>query len=448
MKRSLFYIAFIALLMGQGVGALHAQDYARMSERTILGTARYVGMSGAMTAIGGDPSSVIDNPAGLGLYRRSEILLTMGGAFDKVTQAGTGSMDKHNSFLLPHASVVFSMPFNQPENDGVQFFNFMLSYNRLQTYNRNYYATGANERSLGALLAGADVTWDIPFCADKYNAANSLSLYESGYKNEYSMDFAMNISNQWYVGLGIQVQSWVMASDALYKESFSTINADGKNYDIWNESKVLFSGASCNLSVGMIYRPLSWLRIGFGLRTPTLGWAYTRTSGTLSATTDSLRYSYAPNKAGRDGGYHMPLYTSTSVAFQIGGYGMISLQYDYSHASFQDDIHSLKAGIEIVPVVGLYINAGYTYESTFKKADRIVPMDSKFDRQDTYFLQPRWTQYASVGIGYRGSFLIIQGAYQYRWQGLNLYAHENAAPYDLRGETHRFVVTIGWHHNR
>lgn len=44
-----------------GVG--FSQDYTRLSERTIIGTARYVGMSGAMTAIGGDPSAVTDNPA-------------------------------------------------------------------------------------------------------------------------------------------------------------------------------------------------------------------------------------------------------------------------------------------------------------------------------------------------------------------------------------------------
>jgi hypothetical protein len=42
-----------------------------------MGTARYVGMGGAMTAIGGDPSAAIDNPAGLGLYRRSEISVTI-----------------------------------------------------------------------------------------------------------------------------------------------------------------------------------------------------------------------------------------------------------------------------------------------------------------------------------------------------------------------------------
>ena len=66
--------------------ALRAQDVQRFSERQIIGTARYVGMGGAMTAIGGDPSAALDNPAGLGLYRQSEITLTIDETIDNTTQ--------------------------------------------------------------------------------------------------------------------------------------------------------------------------------------------------------------------------------------------------------------------------------------------------------------------------------------------------------------------------
>ena len=62
-----------------------------------------------------------------------------------------------------------------------------------------------------------------------------------------------------------------------------------------------------------------------------------------------------------------------STAFQIGAYGLIALQYDFRHASYMDDVHSLRAGIEVIPVLGMYINAGYAYESTFKPATDIVP---------------------------------------------------------------------------
>ena len=58
----------------------------RFSERQIIGTARYVGMGGAMTAIGGDPTAVLDNPAGLGLYRRNEIAISLDETIDRTQQ--------------------------------------------------------------------------------------------------------------------------------------------------------------------------------------------------------------------------------------------------------------------------------------------------------------------------------------------------------------------------
>ncbi len=82
----------ILVLLALSIAVLFAdaQDFERLSERTIMGTARYVGMGGAMTAIGGDPSSVKDNPAGLGLYRRSEVMFTIDCTVDNVEQAENG----------------------------------------------------------------------------------------------------------------------------------------------------------------------------------------------------------------------------------------------------------------------------------------------------------------------------------------------------------------------
>ena len=439
-SRLIIVILFALCLM-----PVQAQDEARLSERTILGTARYVGMCGAMTAIGGDPSSVLDNPAGLGLYRRSEVLFTLGGAFDRAVQRSTGCYDRRNAFIIPHASVVFSVPTSREENDGIQYNNFMLSYNRLQAYGRNYFATDVNSNSLGGLLADVGADLGIPYCTEPTNASNSLQIRESGYVNEFAVDWALNIANQWYLGLGLHVQSYILSSDALYQETFATKNAEGENYLTRNASTLLMSGAGCNFAVGLIYRPLSWLRLGIGLRTPTLGRYNTYTTGTLYARTDSMRTSSAPNGVDPRRSIHMPLQTSASVAFQIGAYSMIALQYNYSHASFQDDIHSLRAGVEVVPILGFYINAGYAYESTFKPTNRIYAIDSTFDRQDTYFLWPRSTQYASVALGYRGTYVIAQVAYQYRWQGLNLYAHEQATAYNINTDTHRIVFTLGWH---
>ena len=110
-------------------------------------------------------------------------------------------------------------------------------------------------------------------------------------------------------------------------------------------------------------------------------------------------------------------------------------------------MHSLRTGLEVIPIPGMYINAGYAYESMFRKQDDVVLLDETLRRQEAYFQFNRWSQYVSAGIGYRGAGVIAQLAYQYRWQSVNLYAHEQSmdCPYPVHTDTHRIVFTIGWH---
>lgn len=440
---------FIAGLTALAVSlALQAQDFARLSERSLIGTARYVGMSGAMTAIGGDPSSVLDNPAGLGMYQRMEALVTFDEALDYTRQLNGSGKAQQAVFAFPHASLVISVPTTGATE--VLFHNFMFSYQRVHSYYRNWSGVGANENSLGAMLNTPDINWDIDFCTLRTNTANALSLKESGYVNEYTFDWASNIDDRWYVGAGLRVQSFALSSGGDYKETFDLTNASGSAYYNRNVTLLDFSGVTCSFSAGLIWRPTGWLRLGAGIHTPSLGSVTTFTSGTFSSLTDSLRMSYAADSRSNDNTFHMPLRTSASVAFQIGAYGMVALQYDYRHpiATGTPDEHSLRAGLEFIPVMGMYINAGYACESSFSRNAVVVPMDASFARQDTYFLQPHWTQYASVALGYRGEHVIVQAAYQYRWQQISLWAHEGVnSPYDIHSDTHRIVLTLGWHKN-
>ena len=438
------YICILCFLLLVKAEVGYAQDFARIGERSIMGTARYVGMSGAMSAIGGDPTAVHDNAAGLGLYRRMEAMISLDQTFDKTWMVGENNDPqlRYNP-MLSQASVVFCAPKYKETEKGVLFNNFLISYRRLQTFGRWMYGKGMNGPSLGALLPDLDV----PYCKDALTGEHYLMLQESGSVNEYAFNWAMNVSNRWFIGAGLQIQSYTLNSDATYKETFSAQNAEGTNYFNKNSTTLMLSGVSSSLSVGLIYRPTGWLRLGAGLQTYSLGSFSTYTTGTLAAQTDSLRYSYAPDDGWRDGNVcTQPLHLSTSVAFQIGAYGMASLQYDLFHQRKEDLMHSLRVGVEVIPVLGLYINAGYACESTFQKTDRVFTMDPTFDRQDTYYQYPQMAHYASLAIGYRGTYMMVQAAYQYRWQSLHLYAHEAADPYDMRADTHRLVVTIGWHH--
>lgn len=66
MKRNI--IILILWLAGMSVSAQGIFDALRYADNSINGTARYMSMAGAFTALGGDASSIHDNPAGLGIY--------------------------------------------------------------------------------------------------------------------------------------------------------------------------------------------------------------------------------------------------------------------------------------------------------------------------------------------------------------------------------------------
>ena len=83
--------------------SVYAQD-TYMNEQNlntsndVIGTSRQVGMGGALGALGADMSVISWNPAGIGLYRKSDAALTFGGLWNKNTiseeNRGSGTFDQ------------------------------------------------------------------------------------------------------------------------------------------------------------------------------------------------------------------------------------------------------------------------------------------------------------------------------------------------------------------
>ena len=76
MKRTAIIAALLATTMA--AAAQETYDNARLATQDLNGTARYVGMGGAMDALGADLSTISTNPAGIGLFRSSQVKLSMG----------------------------------------------------------------------------------------------------------------------------------------------------------------------------------------------------------------------------------------------------------------------------------------------------------------------------------------------------------------------------------
>ena len=469
-------LLILSLVYGLSLMA-HSQDVQRFAERGTMGTARYVGMGGAMTAIGGDPSAAMDNPAGLGLYRRSEISVSIDETIDMTQQVDNQDRYQRTRFAAPQLSAIWAWG-NANKQRGVVYNNFMFNINRLQNYKREVHINEANTGMLQTMCAktnglseadmGIDDIWNnyeigwlsilaydgylIDPVADnqwipsvEFNNGD-LIVSESGSSDLYTISWAGNINNQWYIGVSLNIPTLT------YTKQISLYESNGSQYAELN-SLFHASGVGVNASFGLISRPTQWLRLGVSFHTPTMLAMSVQTEGDVYSNINGQKYEVLTPASGViDMKYAAPLRSSASVAFQLKNLGMLSLQYDYAHAlrdkelgySPMDDIHTLRAGLEAQVARGWYLNAGYVYESTFTP-DGKVELAYNSIRTDTDYRFTQFSQYASAGFGYRNDHLVVGLAYQYGWQLLHQYATElQSNVTDVHTNTHRIVGTLAW----
>lgn len=452
----------------------YSQDVQRFAERSTIGTARYVGMGGAMTAIGGDPSAAMVNPAGLGLYRRSEISVSIDETIDNTQQVGSNDTYQRTRFAAPQISAIWAWG-NSQKQRGLVYNNFMFSLNRLANFNRDIVVKGAG---MGMVPTICNITndegglseeflvnkpWDNvdigwlsilgyeaylidPIENNKWKPAvdftdGSLSISETGTSDQYTLSWAGNISNQWYIGIGLNIPT-------INYTKHTSLREENKQNSSSAELKSMFhvSGVGVSGSFGLIYRPIQALRIGASLQTPTILSLSRQSTGDMYSTIAGQKYEVLTPESGvMDIDIASPLRTSVSVAGQLGKIGLIAVQYDYAHSNEMEDIHTLRMGAEAQVTRGLFLNAGYVYESSFMKEDPKWLLGYNEIRTDMDYRYTAATQYASAGIGYRSDVVVAQLAYQYGWQTIHQYAsEEQALPCYVDSHTHRIVATLAW----
>ena len=456
----------------------YCQDVQRFSERHLMGTARYVGMGGAMTAVGGDPSAVMDNPAGLGLYRRNEITLSISETIDRTQQAEGIDTYQSARFAAPNIATIWVWG-NPNKQRGMIYSNVMLSANRLANFNREIVAKGTGlgmVPSICALTNGLDETYlqnkpwndtEIGWLSilgyetylinpqvdslatdilDQYQwtpavdfTEGSLSVSEVGYYDQYTLSWAGNISNQWYVGLSVNIPTLSYTKRTSHYETDRFQSAELK-------SMYHLSGVGVNGTIGLIYRPIQALRVGASFHTPTMMSLSVQTEGDMYSTVEGKKYeALTPASGVVNSEMVSPLRTSVSVAGQIGNKGLIAVQYDYAHSSEMEDVHTLRIGAEAQATRGLFLNAGYVYESSFMKNDPVWILGYNEIRTDMDYRYTQSSQYLSAGVGYRSDAVVAQLAYQYRWQTVHQYASEmQLLPLEVGTQTHSIVATLAW----
>ncbi len=146
MKRLITILFFLS-----GISVVTAQDLKdayRYSTEELTGTARYIGMSGAFGALGGDLSAIALNPASSAVFLSSSASVSMDyRAMDTKISYNNGRTSSDNSDLdLGNLSGVFVFTGNNTKD--WRKFSLGINYSSSALYDDNYVARGTSSNSM------------------------------------------------------------------------------------------------------------------------------------------------------------------------------------------------------------------------------------------------------------------------------------------------------------
>lgn len=305
------------------VTAQTVYDAAKIADKDLNGTARFVGMGGAMSALGGDISTIGTNPAGIGIYRSHDVMTSF-----SLSSFGTDANYMGNNLSTSkmkgsYDNLGFVLSTKIGNKTTLRYVNFGFNYHKSNSFygnmemggdlgnqSQSYYMaqqaagieswgnspyTDVNIGWLSVLGYDGwlitDITTDktgTPYLDEDGNQINDVNgnplyrtpgvyygLYDNGnasYRSEqrggieqYDFNISFNIKDRVYLGLTLGAYSVDYNKYTTYGESYE----NGEYYSLTNNNQIV--GAGFDVKVGAIIRPFEYspLRVGLAVHTPT-----------------------------------------------------------------------------------------------------------------------------------------------------------------------------------
>ena len=296
-RKNIVYIALIGLSVMLFVRESTAQnevDTLRYSTMYHGGTARFIGVGGAFSALGSDISSANQNPAGLGLYRSSDINFTTTFDNTKTTTNYLGQSNFDHSYSIEASSVgmAFSLPNTQNYGSGKGTLNTVIAINfsQVNNYNSNLYALGRNNNNsyltnlsdyYNQNPSYLDLFWDAGILYEdngtvvndfdvsgEYQIKQQFEHRQRGTLNDLNFSIGVNESNKLYYGLSVGLVSLYHTEDWVLQENDDKEVTQYLNAYNYNNYFVR-SGMGVNFKAGIMYQLNSRIKTSFAIHTPT-----------------------------------------------------------------------------------------------------------------------------------------------------------------------------------
>lgn len=473
------------------VKAQNSYDVMRFMGDELVGTAGFVGMGGAMSALGADISTIATNPAGIALYRSNDVAfsLAMNSVENKTDFLGTSLKSDKNSFAVNNLGLVFS---TNIEMGSLKYVNFAFNYRRRNSFANNLEIAGSlfdadnnffsQQYELKELY---DQSSDYLGYEDYYNLEypwlglltstsglidpNDGSLMyvpggagglfpdkmnyfsnEKGGVNDVDVNVSFNIDDMLYFGVTLS------ASNVDYTR-YSEYQEHDDNYNYYTlQNRYNISGHGFGVKLGAIVRPFEYtpFKIGFAIHTPT--W-YSLTDcssaamiGTDDAVWDTRDYDCYGEDILVDYDFTTPWRMNVSASYTFDNFAAVDAEYElvnWSSAELEyvdgakmgllnDCIESNMKAQHIFRVGALFklddnfsLRCGYNYiTAPFKK--EATKMQLKMQDTSTEFENKYETNILTFGAGYAGEHLYFDIAYKLAMQKSDFYNYYDSDYYN------------------
>jgi hypothetical protein len=451
-------------------------------------------MGNAFTALGGDFSSAYINPAGLGLYRKSEFLFSPGFGYSS-TQAdyiGQKKDDYKYQFILSNIGYVGT--YNSNREKGLISVSYAVGYNRLNNFGNNILMQGTNQYSSYSdyFVEYASKNHLLPDNLDPFNerlaydawvidTSGTLDQYKSlvpvpvdqrksiqtkGGIGEWSFAVGLNFSNVFYLGMGLGIDQLRY----IQKATLSEINHDNywafRSFDFSEDLNV--KGTGINFKLGLLARVTKSIRIGTTIYLPTFYNIEETYYNTMYSVYDDSSFLIKPTNVDGDlletGVYrynlNTPLKVAGGISFQLGKFGILSSDVEYiNYASMKmrtDKDYNTSFDQQNVDTVNTGINNVYRSVFNLKLGGEIRLGNFAIRAGGGYYPSPYDKQelnkdasYAEItsGFGYRDNNFFFDLGFSgiFHKEKYNLYTTDigsNIA--SLNQSRYRFIATMGF----
>lgn len=292
------------------------------------GSARIQGMGGVQTSLGGDFSSAFSNPAGLGMFNRSEISITPGFNTAKLTSSylDNSTAETKTNLSIPGLGLVFQK--EQSGRNGFLSGTFAVSFNRVNNFNQklSYQGTNKNNSIIDYFIKDANGGSPLQFDSDGalYNTPTQLayetyligdstvfgnnqgrdstqyftdalgipfqseSITTQGAQNQWNFSYGANFNDKIFIGVGVGFTSLRYETKKTYKEAFTVDPLSSLTL----EENLRISGSGINATAGIIFRPIDNIQLGISYTTPTFYKLTDSYSANMSTQWNNYDYYY------------------------------------------------------------------------------------------------------------------------------------------------------------